>query len=180
MRQLPAVILIAVAAPASLGAQAAPARSATEIAHIFTKQKHAVKERHGVRTEKFADVRSQPVVLQDTRGYAGEYHATDHGFTLRLRVSADGSVGGDGEEPGLSGTRRRFRLSDARISEGVLRATKAYDDGESVRFQGAFLERTDRGSPTAEGTRTFGLGVPDVRVDLGGGMQLDRLFYERR
>ena len=180
MRQLSVVILIAAVGPASLGAQTAPTRSAVEIAQIFTKQKHAVKERHGVRTEKFADVRSQPVVLQDPTGYAGEYHSTDHGFTLRLRVSADGSVGGEGEEPGLSGARRRFNLRDARISEGVLRATKTYDDGESVRFQGAFLDRTDRRSSTAEGTRMFGLGVPDVRVDLGGWMQLDRLFYERR
>ena len=181
MRHLSICLVISAAiGPATVGAQSAPARSATEIAQIFTKHKHAVKERHGVRVEKFADIRSEPVVLQDPSDYAGEYRSTDHGFTLRLSVSDAGVVSGGGEEPGMGESTRRFELKDAEISAGVLRATKVYDDGARSRIEGAFLQRTDRRTPTDEGTRMFGLGVPDQHIDLGGGMRADRLFYERR
>jgi len=178
MRHLSICLLAAIAiGPATLRAQA-PARTATEIAHMFTKQKHVVKEKRGIRAEKFADVRSEPALLRDVRDYAGEYRA-DFGFTLRLSVSGDGAITGAGGEPGRDGTVRRFELMDAEISEGLLRATKAYDDGDRERFAGAFLQRTDRRSPNGEATRMFGLGVPDqdIRVD---GMEVNKLFYQRQ
>ncbi|HMI46410.1 MAG TPA: hypothetical protein VK491_09625, partial [Gemmatimonadaceae bacterium] len=89
---------------AGAGASQQPGVAATDtrtraIVASFNKSKHVVKEKHGVRKEKYLDVRSAPVVKQSPADYSGEYEEAGLGFSLRLRVDRDAKVEGSGYEP---------------------------------------------------------------------------------
>ena len=62
MRTVAVVTLLAacpaIAAPQQLSSQS----RAQQVAAAFSKQKHLVAEKHGVRKEKYNDVRSEPMV----------------------------------------------------------------------------------------------------------------------
>lgn len=167
--------LSAFGARASGGAQDASAR-ARELADAFSKRKHEVKEKRGIRVEKFKEIRSEPAPKSDARLYSGEYEA-EHG-ALSLKVYTDGRAEAAGTEPDADFSRTRsFTLKNARVEGALLTGTKVYADGSSEPFEGVFINRTDRDSPTDPGTTRFGLGVlldPPRNV---GGLALGRLFY---
>lgn len=150
---------------------------ARELAASFSKSKHEVKERHGVRVEKFKDVRSEPVFKADARGYSGTYEA-DFGCALTITVGADGRAEASGSEPTSDLARpRRFTLRDARVAGALLTGTKVYDDGATEELEGVFINRTERNSPTDAGTMTFGLGVVFDPPKVGQSFVMTRLFY---
>ena len=148
---------------------------AQAIAATFNKHKNVVKEKHGVRTEKYKDVRAEPVVKQNARDYAGVYEVGDLGFLINIQVSNDGRIQADGYEQGRS---RAFRLENATIEGALLTASKVYQDGATERFEGVFLNRTVRNSPTALAVTTFGLGVVlSAPVEING-ITYQRMFYQ--
>lgn len=160
----------------------APARQsdtqqrARELAALFSKSKHSVKERRGVRVEKFLEVRSEPVVKQDVREYSGSYES-DFDCSLSINVGTDGGVEANGCEP--SGERpRKFTLRGARVSGAMLTGTKVYEDGSTEKFEGVFINRTERGRADAAGVTTFGLGVVFDPPKAGDGFVMTRLFYQ--
>ena len=161
---------------AARGSQDSASR-ARELAASFSKSKHEVKEKRGVRVEKFKDVRSEPAPKPDARAYSGEYEA-HYGCALSLHVGADGRAEATGSEPSpdLSRT-RRFTLKGARVEGALLTGTKVYEDGSSEGFEGVFINRTERESPTDSGTTAFGLGVLFDPPRSVGGLSLGRLFY---
>ena len=180
MRALILAIAIPVtfaASSQSLSAQNAKAASgAREIAELFTKQEDVAKPKYGAAAEKYDAVNSVPVVLDDVREYAGRYEGADAGVSLELRVEGDKLVG-SGTEPTAKWP-RKFTLDRIRISGGLLTARKRYDDGMTVPFEAAFLERSESDAPDAAPVRRFGLGT---RAPAGGtnGVGADGLFYER-
>ena len=166
--------------PASITAQEPGSEQRSrEILASFNKSKHAVKEKHGVRIEKYKEIRSEPVLRQDARAYSGTYEVLDLGYRLTIQVASDGSVEANGYEPALKGSQqgRRFTLKGAKIQGALLTATKVYEDGAAEKFEGLFIKRTDFNSPTDVGVSAFGLGVVGQQVDVGG-LTLDRLFYQ--
>lgn len=167
--------LAAFGAQALSGVQDASAR-ARELAASFSKSKHAVKEKHGIRVEKFKDVRSEPAPKTDARLYSGEYEA-EHG-ALSLRVYADGRAEANGTEPDSDfASTRKFTLANARVEGALLTGTKLYEDGQSEPFEGVFINRTDRNSPTDPGTNAFGLGVLFHTPKSVNGYTMDKIFY---
>jgi hypothetical protein len=159
-------------------ATAAQTRTSAIVAS-FNKSKHVVKERRGVRREKYNDVRSQPVVKANPQDYSGTYEVPDLGFGVQLRVDRGGNVQGNGYEPvNVDGSvRRRFTLKDGRIQGALLIATQVYEDATQDRFEGVFMNRTSYDSPTDSGTTEFGLGV--IGKDVGvGGLTVNRFFYQ--
>ena len=145
-----------------------------QIAVSFSKQKHVVKEKNGVRTEKYKDVRSESVVKPNIRDYSGVYEVSDLGYMINVQVSSDGTVQANGHEK----TSRTFRLENARIEGALLTGTKVYGDGTKEEFEGVFMNRTERNSPTDAGVTRFGLGVIlHTPVELGG-ITYERLFYQ--
>lgn len=154
-------------------------RRAAELAAIFSKSKHEVREKKGVRVEKFKEVKSEPAVL-DAAGYAGEYESVA-GCGLTLRVAAGGAVEAEGCEPGNE-ENRRYTLRDARLEGALLTGTRVYEDGTSEKFEGLFINRTDRNSPTDAGTTSFGLGVyyDPPKAGRDGAPMLTRLFYRKK
>jgi len=158
-----------------------PARESRTRAIVasFNKSKHLVKEKRGVRKEKYLDVRSEPAVKQNPADYSGEYEDAGLGFSLRLRVDRDGKVEGTGYEPlnGDAGVSKSFRLRDGQISGALITAKKVYADGSSEPLEGVFITKTVFESPTDKGVTTFGLGVIGKGVQVGG-LYVDRIFYQ--
>ena len=149
---------------------------AEAIAANFNKHKDVVKEKRGVVTKKYLDVRNEPVVKHNNRDYAGEYQAGDLGHLINIQVGTDGSIRGNGSENG----QRTFRLENARIEGALLTGSKVYQDGATEKFEGVFLNRTVRNSPTDSGVTTFGLGVVLNTPFEQHGITWDKLFYKRQ
>ncbi|MFN2637453.1 MAG: hypothetical protein ABR585_10535 [Gemmatimonadaceae bacterium] len=146
----------------------------------FNKSKHVVKERHGVRREKYKDVRSEPVVKSNPQEYSGTYEVTDMGFRIVLRVEPNGDVAGSGYEPAGPdpSIKRQFTLTNAKIQGALLTATQNFANGERDRFEGVFINRASFESPTDKGTTEFGLGV--MGKDTGvAGLTINKFFYQR-
>lgn len=145
----------------------------------FNKSKHVIKEKRGVRTEKYLEVRSAPVAKLNPGDYSGTYDASE-GLRLHLQVDAKGHVEGTGSEPlDDDGTvQRTYSLRNGVINGALLKAIKVYADGTSAPLEGVFINRTRFESPTDKGVTTFGLGV--VGHFHIGGNDLDRVFYESR
>src|SRR5215471_7964386 len=154
-------------------------RRTQEIVASFNKRKDAVKEKYGIRKEKYKEVRSEPATKQSLGDYSGTYEVSDWGYRINLQVGSDGKVQANGYEPasGRTGQARGFRLENARIAGALLTATKVYEDGATEKFEGVFINRTEFSSPTGNGVSTFGLGVVGSPVEIAG-MTLDRLFYQ--
>lgn len=161
-------------------ASASAVRTRTQaIVASFDKTKQLVKEKHGVRREKYKKVRNEAVVKSNPADYSGAYEVPDMGFFLQLRVDRSGKVEGSGYDPVSVDSRvmRRFTLGNARIDGALLTGRKVYAGGASDAIEGVFINRTSFDSPPDPGVTTFGLGVTgaDARVS---GVTVDRLFYQ--
>jgi hypothetical protein len=180
-----ALCLSAVLAPLSTlpaqqaqGSQSAQTRTKA-IAASFTKEKHVVKEKRGVRLEKYKRILSEPVVKANPQDYSGTYEVPDMGLAVLLRVDRNGTVEGTGYEPtgpDLS-VRRSFTLRNGRIDGALLVATQIFANGTRDRFEGVFMNRTSFESPTDKGVTVFGLGVVGRMITVAGNTN-NRFFYE--
>ena len=152
-----------------------------EITASFNKQKYAVKEKNGVRKEKYKKVVSEPVIKQNIGDYSGTYEVSGLGYLINIQVAGDGNVKATGSEPADGGSRqaRSFRIEGAKIVGAMLTGTKVYADGSTEKFEGVFINRTEFNSPTDSGVSRFGLGVVGNPVEFAG-VTFDKLFYEFR
>jgi hypothetical protein len=164
-------------------AQGSSVRSRTQaIVASFNKSKHVVKEKRGVRFEKYKDVRSAAAIRSNVRDYAGSYEAEGMGLSLDLNVDASGNVSANGYERVSMDSQvwRAFTLRNARIQGALLTGTKAYANGVTEPFEGVFINRTSFDSPTDKGVTQFGLGVAESSRQVVNGVYVDRVFYERK
>jgi hypothetical protein len=162
--------------------QAADAQKrADEIVASLNKKKEMVKEKYGVRKEKYKEVRCEPVIKANPSEHSGTYEVSDLGlgYSLTIRVGNDGRVDASGYEPTEGGVKeaRQFALRDARIEGALLTGEKVYTDGAVEKFEGVFIKRTVINSPTDDGVSSFGLGVVGRQIVIGG-LTLDKLFYQ--
>jgi hypothetical protein len=181
---LPLALVLAPLASAQ-SAQAVVSSSAETrtraIAASFNKSKHVVKEKRGVRLEKYKEVRSEPVVKANPQEYSGTYEVPDMGFAIQLRVDPNGNAEGTGYEPAgpdLS-VRRSFTIRNGKIEGALLTATQVYANGTQNRLEGVFLKRTSFDSPSDKGTTVFGLGVIGKEIDIAE-VTINRFFYQLR
>ena len=171
------LITLLVACSVNAGSQELSSQArAQEIAASFSKFKHLAKEKNGFRKEKYKDVRSEPLVKQNIREYSGVYEVPDLGYVIRIQVESDGRIQASGSE--TNGQSRTFRLEHARIAGALITADKVYDNGAAEKFEGVFLNRTERNSPTDSGTSIFGLGVLLSTPRQQNGITYDKLFYQ--
>jgi hypothetical protein len=148
----------------------------------FNKHKHVIKEKRGVRLEKYKDVRSVAAIRSNIRDYAGSYEADGMGMSLDLNVDLSGNVTANGYDrvDMDSPVWRRFTLRNARIQGALLTATKVYANGATEPFEGVFINRTSFESPTDKGETRFGLGVVGNSRQVVNGVSIERVFYERK
>ncbi len=182
------VVLSGLIALSVLDARAAVAQRSTvqartqAIVASFNKSKHVVKEKRGVRVEKYKEVRSAAAIRSNVRDYAGPYEADGMGLSLDLKVDASGNLSANGYEQVSmdSPVWRAFTLRNARIQGALLTATKVYANGAAEAFEGAFINRTSFESPTDRGVTHFGLGVVRTSRLVVNGVSVDRVFFERK
>jgi hypothetical protein len=149
---------------------------AQELAASFNKFKSVSKTKYGVTREKYKDVHCEALVRQSLKDYSGVYEVHDLGYVIEVRVANDGVVTGAGYVNGAPS----FDLHNAKIEDGLLTATKVYQNGTREKFEGVFLTRTDKESPTDPGVTTVGLGVHlSLPVEINGSTY-ERMFYQRR
>ena len=176
MRTVALVTLLA-ACPAIAAPQQSSSQSrAQQVAAAFSKQKHLVVEKHGVRKEKYKDVRSEPIIKQDITEYSGVYQVADWGDVIDLRIGSDGTIQADGHDS--DPPCRAFVLQNGKIEGAVLTAIKVYRDGETEPFEGVFMTRTERDSPNDPGITTSGLGVVLATPREFAGNTYEKLFYQ--
>ena len=170
MRIFTIMVLVVTCAAYTVAQQPSSEAKAQELAVAFSKHKDV--EKYGVR--KYKDVSSEPAIKQNVADYSGVYQVPDLGFVINIKVGTDGGVQVNGSE-----NSRTFKLDNAKVDHALLTGTKVYQDGSTERFQGVFLRRTDRDSPTSAGHIVFGLGVMlSNPVELNGNTY-DKLFYQR-
>ena len=168
------VIVLSIACVATVVSQQLYSQTkAREIAAAFTKNKHVVKEKYGVRMEKYKDVRSEPAVKSNIRDYSGVYEVPDLAYVISVQVGSDGRIQANGSEKS-----RSFTFENAKIEGALLTATKVYSDGARGKFEGVFLDRTDRNSPNDPGVTIVGLGVMLTTPFEINGLTYDKLFYQ--
>ena len=116
------------------------------------------------------------MVKQDISDYSGVYEVPDLGDVIDLQIGPDGRIqahGHDSDQPF-----RTFVLENSKIEGAVLAAIKVYRDGDTERFEGVFMTRTERNSPTDAGITTFGLGVVLATPREFAGITYEKLFYQ--
>lgn len=162
----------------ALSQQSDTQKRTQEIVASFNKQKYAVKEKYGVRREKYKRVVSEPVFKQSIKDYSGIYEVPEQGFLINIQVGSDGKINATGSDPanGDTGQARRFRFENATIMGAMLTGTKVYEDGAREKFEGVFINLTTFESPTDKGVSAFGLGVVCKNVEFAG-VTVDKLFY---
>ena len=142
-----------------------------EILSLFSKTKNVQKSKRGVLKSIFLEKHGEPVTGRDV---SGTYEVD--GLTLSLRLTATGGSGID--------RHGAFTLRNVRRDGALFTATKAYTNGRTERLEGVFMDLVTRAGTTpadATTTRMFGLGVVlNEPYMLDGGVQLERVFYERQ
>ena len=172
MRTYVVFALLVVCAVNAFSQQVSTQTRAQTLAAAFNKHKQAVKEKYGVRREKYKDVRSEPLVRQNIADYSGVYELSDLGYVINVRVGSDGRVQANGFDK-----TRAFTLENARIEGALLTVSKVYQDGATEKFEGVFLSRTDRNNPTDPGVTISGLGVIPMTSIEAHGLTYEKLFY---
>ena len=178
MRILVVIALFVVCAANAVSQQPSTQTKTQAIAEAFNKHKNVVKEKYGVRSEKYKDVRSEPVVKNNVRDYAGAYEVPELGYLINIQVGNDGRVQATGYEK--TSQSRTFRLENVTIAGALITASKVYQDGTLEAFEGVFLNRTSRNSPTDAGVTTFGLGVVLQTPFEQNGLTYQKLFYQSK
>ena len=140
-----------------------------------------------MRKEKYRSVHSEPITKKNIADYSGQYEVPSLNYNLEISVMNGGNIKATGYEPKNGDAQqqgRKFTFRNAKIEGALLTATKVYDDGSTEKFEGVFIEQTniEGASPQQIERRdtTFGLAVVDVQLKTSSGVNLDRLFYQRR
>lgn len=144
---------------------------AEAIASEFNKDKHKIKEKNGVVTEKNKVVEAKPDVRNDVASYVGKYEMDGFGHFIVLR---QGASGWEGEYLTTKDDKevRKATLKDVKIESALLTATIHHEDGRTLPFEGVFINRF------VNGEKSEGLGIRHL-LELSNGFVADKAFYKR-
>jgi hypothetical protein len=152
---------------------------AEELAVMFNKSKHKVKDKKGIHIDIKVDVTSE-LVPKPAAEYAGTYGAWDD-LSLDVHLNG-GQITVTGTEPD-GDVIRSYTVSDAQLDGAMLTGTKVYADGGKEKFEGVFIKRTVHTNQSDRDETTFGLGVvfdPPKRTGADDGWDMNKIFYESK
>ena len=157
-------------------------RKTQDLIAALGKTKYKKKEKKNFSFELYIDIKSEAVVKNDIRDYAGVYQSPYTDYRIELRVSADGKVEGSGHDSGLDDSQKQnFTLKDARIDGALLTATKVFADGRTEKLEAVFNNRTvvEGKNPNEIRSREtkYGLGFIDSFGTTDGSIT-NRVFLE--
>jgi hypothetical protein len=162
---------------------------ANDLATALDKTKYKKKEKRNVLVELYIDIKNEVAVRTDLTAYTGLYEGEGH--RIQLTVSAGGEATGFGyDQQAGSNKAVNFMLRDGRIQGAMLTGLKVYDNGETRKFEGVFVNRTvttGRNKDQIENQdRAFGLGFIESGPVIAGGSEnnsqdwTNRVFVERK
>ncbi len=142
------------------------------------KTKYKKKEKKNFSFELYIDIRSEAVVKNNVRDYAGVYQSSDANYRIELRVAADGKVEGNGYDSNFNDSQKQnFTLTDGRIEGALLTATKVFSNGETKKIEAVFNNRT-----VTEGKNPNEINSRETKYGLGfidsWGTITNRVFLE--
>jgi hypothetical protein len=181
------VLLMAIGFAGAVHAQDAGQR-ARELAASLDKQKYKKKENKYVSIELYIDIKNEAAARSDRSAYSGVYEMDD--YSLDLKVSGTGEATGSGyDSPMADGRTVKFELREGRVEGALLTAVKAYENGETRKFEAVFVNRTvstGKNKDNIESRETaFGLGFTEggpvvaLSSDKMSGWT-NRVFLERK
>jgi len=166
-------------APENAFAQNSNARQKTqELVASLSKSKYKKKERGNFAFEKYIDIKSEAVVKNNVKEYAGNYEAEDSNFRVELLIANDGKIEGNGYETYFQiGNRENFTLKNAKIEGALLTAEKVYSNGRTEKLEAVFINRTviEGKNPNQIESRKTSYGLGFV---AGNGNSTQRVFCE--
>lgn len=177
------VFCIGLAAGVAVGQDAG--QRTRDLVAALDKTKYKKKEKRDFSIEIYVDIKNDPTVKSSPAEYAGVYESEDSGYKLELNVSAGGAVTGSGHDTTNSDSAQKlnFTLKDARIEGALLTATKVYENGQSLAFEAAFVNRTilSGKNPNDIATRYTRFGVGFIQSgNEKSETWTNRVFLERR
>jgi hypothetical protein len=182
-------IVLTIGCACGVHAQDAGVR-ARELAASLDKTKYKKKEKRDVTIEFYIDIKNEVAARSDAAAYSGVY--LSDGYKLDLHVSPDGKAAATGYDSPMGGNGKvvNFELRDGRIDSGVLTGVKVYDNGETRKFEGVFVNRTESTGKNKDNIDTqktaFGLGFVEGGPVIAGVTGRDsqewtnRVFLERK
>jgi hypothetical protein len=176
------VIIVIISSFAVSGQTSVEKQKAEEIAAEFNKSKTKIKEKRGFVSEITNYVKNTVLVKKDISKYAGSYQALNNTETLvSLRVGSDGEISGGGYDAIEKGQLRYFKFKDATIKDGLLTATKLYDDNTTEIFEAAFLKQVSGNNFLGDMVTISGLGVKynTPRIHPKTGQSASKLFFAK-
>lgn len=176
-----ALVIFSLFSGSAVCAQDAQQKTQDLIAAL-AKTKHKKKEKKGFSMESYIDIKSEAVVKNNVREYAGVYESAPAEYRLELRVSPDGKVEGSGYDSSLiNSERQNFTLRNARIQGALLTATKVYAGGRTEDFEAVFINRTSVAgkNPNQISSRETKYGLGFVYYDQASRQNIThRVFLE--
>ena len=150
-----------------------------ELITALGKTKYKKKDKKNISIEVYIDVKSEAVVKSNVRDFSGVYESGSD-YRLELRVSSSDQIEGNGYDTEYNSFgKRNYTLRDARIEGALLTATKVFENGETVKFEAVFNNRTvtQGKNPNAVENREtkFGLGFIQTNSNW-----TNRVFLELR
>ncbi len=171
------VLVLSIGLSDTIFAQVAEQKTQNLIAALG-KTKHKKKEKKNVSFELYIDIKSEAVVKNNIRDYAGVYESSEAGYRIELRVLTDGKIEGSGYDSDFdSSQKKNFTLKDARIEGALLTATKVFANGETKKLEAVFNNRT-----VTEGKNPNEINSRETKYGLGfidsWGTITNRVFLE--
>ena len=182
-------IVLTIGCACGVHAQDAGVR-ARELAGSLDKTKYKKKEKRDVTIEFYIDIRNEPAARSDAAGYSGVY--LSDGYKIDLNVLPDGKAAAKGYDSPMGGNGKvvNFELRDGRVDGAVLTGVKVYENGETRKFEGVFVNRTVSTGKNKDNIDTqktaFGLGFVEGGTVIADDNDSDsqtwtnRVFMERK
>ena len=159
--------------------EVSPERRVAEILVPLNKKKYLSVEVHGVRKEKYREIRTEPLTPADPGEYSGTYRSASPDCSVTVRGGSGGAVTATGYETSrdAAGAAHPFTLKDAKLEGALLTGTKLYGDASTDKFEGVFVKRTEFNSPADKGVASYGIAVLGPPAKGGEGREI--IFYQR-
>ena len=138
--------------------------------NVFSKSKHAKKEKYGVVKEKTKVIESTPVVKTNLDFYAGNYWYQDFNYKMEIRLDATKNLMATLSIPNKSD----IQLKNVSVTDAYFTAIKQNENGAEEKWEGVFINKSDNGNTE------FGLGIklPNP-LPVADGVQTTKIFFKK-
>ena len=138
--------------------------------NVFSKSKHAKKEKYGVVKEKTKVVESTPVVKTNLDFYAGNYWYQDFNYKLEIRLDANKNLIATLSIP----NKPDVQLKNVSVTDAYFTGIKQNEDGTEEKWEGVFINKFDNGNTE------FGLGIKLAKaLPIPDGVQTTKVFFKK-